>query len=142
MKIKKTVGMAIVAVALVLGTVATWHWYSDKTVLTQSQCGKVQLASMNWASAEFMASVDKFILEEGYGCNVEVVPGATETTFASMNDKGKPDVAPELWANAFIDAARQSDRRGPPDFCQRRADCRAGRRLVDHAGYRQKTSRN
>ena len=104
MKIKKTVGMAIVAVALVLGTVATWHWYSDKTVLTQSQCGKVQLASMNWASAEFMASVDKFILDEGYGCNVEVVPGATETTFASMNDKGKPDVAPELWANAFIDA--------------------------------------
>ena len=55
---------------------------------------------MDWASAEFMANVDKIILEEGYGCNVELVPGATMTTFASMDTKGVPDVAPELWANA------------------------------------------
>ncbi|TEU24298.1 MAG: ABC transporter substrate-binding protein, partial [Gammaproteobacteria bacterium] len=65
-----------------------------------AQCGNVQIAEMNWASAELMANVDKIILEEGYGCDVSLVPGATTTTFASMNTKGQPDVAPELWINA------------------------------------------
>jgi glycine betaine/proline transport system substrate-binding protein len=64
-----------------------------------AQCGDVQIAEMNWASAELMANVDKIILEEGYGCNVSLIPGATTTTFASMNTKGQPDVAPELWIN-------------------------------------------
>lgn len=64
------------------------------------ECGDLTMAEMNWASAELMANVDKIILEEGYGCNVELVPGATTTTFASMNEKGQPDVAGELWANA------------------------------------------
>ncbi len=82
------------------------------TNVAMAECGDVQLASMNWASAEFMASVDKAILETGYGCTVEVVPGATETTFASMNDKGQPDVAPELWANAFIDALQKATDEG------------------------------
>jgi len=35
-------------------------------------CGDVTIAEMNWASAEFMANVDKIILEEGYGCSVEL----------------------------------------------------------------------
>jgi len=34
---------------------------------------------------------------------VELVPGATMTSFASMNEKGQPDVAPELWINAVRD---------------------------------------
>lgn len=63
-------------------------------------CGDVSIAEMNWASAELMANVDKIILEEGYGCSVELVPGATLTTFASMDTKGVPDVAPELWTQA------------------------------------------
>ena len=64
------------------------------------ECGDLTIAEMNWPSAELMANVDKLILETGYGCEVELVSGATETTFASMNEKGEPDVAPELWANA------------------------------------------
>eukprot|EP00036_Acanthoecidae_sp_10tr_P001933 CAMPEP_0182942574 /NCGR_PEP_ID=MMETSP0105_2-20130417/50933_1 /TAXON_ID=81532 ORGANISM="Acanthoeca-like sp., Strain 10tr" /NCGR_SAMPLE_ID=MMETSP0105_2 /ASSEMBLY_ACC=CAM_ASM_000205 /LENGTH=321 /DNA_ID=CAMNT_0025082323 /DNA_START=142 /DNA_END=1107 /DNA_ORIENTATION=- len=63
-------------------------------------CGDVTIAEWNWASGELMANVDKIILEEGYGCDVELVPGATTTTFASMNEKGDPDVAGELWINA------------------------------------------
>ncbi len=47
-----------------------------------------------------MANVDKIILEKGYGCEVELVPGATMPTFTSMNDKGSPDMNPEQWANA------------------------------------------
>ena len=63
-------------------------------------CGNIQIAEMNWASAGFMAQVDKFILETGYGCEVELIPGATVTSFASMNEKGQPGATPELWTNA------------------------------------------
>jgi len=65
-----------------------------------AECGDIQIAEWNWASGELMANVDKVILEEGYGCNVELIPGATTTTFASMNEKGQPDIAGELWINA------------------------------------------
>ena len=63
-------------------------------------CGNVSIAEMNWASAQLMANVDKIVLEEGYGCKVEIVPGDTMPTFTSMNEKGAPDVAGELWINA------------------------------------------
>ena len=42
-----------------------------------SDCGDVTIASMNWQSAEVLASLDKFILNEGYGCNAEIIQGGT-----------------------------------------------------------------
>ena len=39
------------------------------------------MAEMNWASAELMAHVDKIILEEGYGCDVELVAGSNHADF-------------------------------------------------------------
>ena len=63
-------------------------------------CGSVTIAEMNWASAGLMANVDSIILKEGYGCDVEIVAGDTIPTFTSMNEKGQPDVAGELWINA------------------------------------------
>lgn len=65
-----------------------------------ADCGRITVADMNWASATFAAYLDKFILEEGFGCDVEVVPGDTAPTLASMIAKGQPDIAPELWENA------------------------------------------
>ena len=74
----------------------------------QEECGDVTIASMNWASAEVIAEIDKMILSEGYGCNATLVAGDTMPTFTSMNEKGQPDLAPELWVNAVrvpLDAA-------------------------------------
>ena len=68
--------------------------------IAAAECGDIQVAEWNWASGELMANVDKIVLEAGYDCNVEMVPGATTTTFASMNEKGQPHVAGELWINA------------------------------------------
>ena len=68
-----------------------------------ASCGDVTIAEMNWASAGVLAQLDKIILEEGYGCDVELVTGDTVPTFASMAEKGEPDVAPELWVNAVRD---------------------------------------
>lgn len=82
---------------------------SATSAAAAEDCGAVSIAEMNWASAELMANVDAIILSEGYGCEVTLVPGATETTFASMNQRGEPDVAPELWINAVrvaLDAAK------------------------------------
>ena len=66
-----------------------------------ADCGTIQIASMNWASAEVMAEIDKIILENGYGCQVELVPGDTMPTFTSMTEKGQPDVAPEMYVKQF-----------------------------------------
>lgn len=68
--------------------------------LAADECGTVSLAEMNWASAGAIAHIDKIILEEGYGCDVELVTGDTMPTFTSMNEKAEPDMAPELWINA------------------------------------------
>lgn len=76
-------------------------------------CGSLTIAEMNWASAGLAAWVDKIILEEGYGCDVALVTGDTVPTFTSMNEKGEPDVAPELWVNAVkvpLDAAVEEGR--------------------------------
>jgi len=66
-----------------------------------SACGKVTIADMNWSSAELMANVDMFILNNGYGCEAELIAGDTMPTGTSMIEKAQPDVAPELWSNSF-----------------------------------------
>ncbi len=66
-----------------------------------SECGKVTIADMNWSSASLIANVDRFILEHGYGCQAELVPGDTMPTGTSMTEKGEPDIAPELWSNGL-----------------------------------------
>jgi len=67
-------------------------------------CGKVTLADMNWNSATLMANIDRFILEHGYGCDASLIPGDTMPTGTSMIEKSQPDIASELWSNAFTDA--------------------------------------
>jgi glycine betaine/proline transport system substrate-binding protein len=86
---KSILSAAIVAGALAMSSGAN-----------ASDCGEISMADMNWPSATLMANVDKIILEAGYGCEIEMVGGATTTTFASMDNKGEPDVAAELWINA------------------------------------------
>jgi glycine betaine/proline transport system substrate-binding protein len=76
MKIKRIILSLLVAFGL-----------TSLTGVANAACGKISIANMNWASANFMAEVDKIILEEGYGCNVELVPGATMPTFTSMQEK-------------------------------------------------------
>jgi len=68
-----------------------------------SACGKVSIAEMNWASAAMIANVDAAILT-AMGCDVTIVTGDTLPTFTSMNEKGEPDIAPELWANSVSEA--------------------------------------
>lgn len=77
-----------------------------------ADCGRVTIADMNWASAELAAYVDKFILEKGYGCKVDLVPGDTIPTTTSMTEKGEPDIAPELWMNSVRQVINKSVKEG------------------------------
>ena len=97
MKIKNIILSALV----VLGFISF-------SAVANAGCGKLVVAEQNWASAELMANVDKIILEKGYGCEVELVPGATMPTFTSMNDKGTPDMNPEQWANAVVEPLKEA----------------------------------
>lgn len=96
--------IVLIAIAVVYFVVKQ----TGPTKVAQKECGSITVAEMNWASAEMFAHVDKKILESGYGCTVELVPGDTMPTATSMMEKGEPDVAPELWINAVriaLDAA-------------------------------------
>lgn len=72
-----------------------------------AECGtdrKIDIAEMGWPSAAALARIHAIILEKGYGCTVELVPGDTVPTLAAMVSKGEPALAPELWPNASKEA--------------------------------------
>ncbi|MDK9739055.1 ABC transporter substrate-binding protein [Vibrio sp. D404a] len=69
-----------------------------------NECGEFTIADMNWNSASLIAHVDQFILNEGYECDAQLIPGDSVPTGTSMIEKGQPDVAPELWTNGIKEA--------------------------------------
>lgn len=77
-----------------------------------ANCGSVSISEMNWASAELLANVDKMILKEGYGCDVTLVTAPPQTAFASMTEKGKPDIAPEFWTNFIKEPLKKAMNEG------------------------------
>ncbi|MGV2988590.1 ABC transporter substrate-binding protein [Vibrio sp. E150_011] len=68
------------------------------------ECGEITIADMNWNSASLIAHIDQFILNNGYGCEADLIPGDSVPTGTSMIEKGQPDVAPELWTNGIKEA--------------------------------------
>lgn len=70
----------------------------------KEECGSVTIADMNWNSASLLAHIDQFILQNGFDCEAELIPGDSIPTGTSMIEKGQPDVAPELWTNSIKEA--------------------------------------
>ncbi|MFT5224873.1 MAG: glycine betaine/proline transport system substrate-binding protein [Polaribacter sp.] len=67
--------------------------------LQAKECGEVSITEMDWASAAVVTSVSKFLMEEGYGCSVTVVPSASVPALASVAETGEPDILTEIWTN-------------------------------------------
>lgn len=63
------------------------------------ECGEVSITEMNWASAAVVTQVAKFVLEQGYGCEVQTVPSATVPAVTSLAENGEPDIVTEMWTN-------------------------------------------
>ena len=65
-----------------------------------AECGKVSVGAMGWASGETITAVATFLMENGYGCEVEVVPTDTIPAVTSLAENNEPDVVPEVWKNS------------------------------------------
>lgn len=76
----------------------------------ETTCGTsrtLDIAEMTWPSAAALAHIHGIILDEGFGCNVEIVTGDTVPTSSSMLTRGQPAIAPELWTSTIQDAWEQ-----------------------------------
>ncbi|MCA1334563.1 ABC transporter substrate-binding protein [Pseudooceanicola marinus] len=64
------------------------------------QCGEVSIAQMGWAAAEVTTEIAKFLLEQGYGCDVSLVQSDTVPAVTSVAENGEPDVLTNFWPNS------------------------------------------
>ena len=77
-----------------------------------ADCGEVSITEMNWASASVVTNVAKFIMQEGYGCEVTVVPSDTVPAVTSVAENGEPDILTELWLNSTGEAYSRLEEEG------------------------------
>ncbi|MFT6774110.1 MAG: glycine betaine/proline transport system substrate-binding protein [Paracoccaceae bacterium] len=73
-------------------------------VFAQDKCGEVTITQMNWDSAAIVTAVSKFLMEQGYGCDVTAVPSDTTPAMTSLSENNEPDIVTELWINSAGDA--------------------------------------
>lgn len=65
-----------------------------------AECGAVSITEMDWASSQVVTAVAAFIMEQGYGCDVQKVPSSTVPALTSLAETGEPDILTEVWANS------------------------------------------
>lgn len=87
--------------------------------VASAECGRVTIAEFNWASASIFAHIDKYILNEGFGCEAELIPGDTMPTSTSMVEKAEPDIAPEMWVNSILTTLDQGVAEGKIEYAGR-----------------------
>ncbi|MBU2953266.1 ABC transporter substrate-binding protein [Marinobacter sp. F3R08] len=80
--------------------------------LAQAECGEVSITEMNWASASVVTNVAKFVMEQGYGCQVAVVPSDTVPAITSVAENGEPDIVTELWLNSTGEVYKRLEEEG------------------------------
>ncbi len=78
----------------------------------QTDCGEVSITEMNWASAQVVTAVSTFLMQQGYGCEVSVVPSDTTPAVASLAENGEPDIVTELWLNSTGEAYQKLEDEG------------------------------
>lgn len=69
------------------------------SVAQANECGKVSIMQGDWGSAQIVTAVAKFLMEEGYGCDVTAVPLSSNPALASVSETGEPDILTEIWTN-------------------------------------------
>lgn len=74
--------------------------------IAQAECGEVSITEMNWASASVVTTVATFLMEQGYGCAVTVVPSSTVPAVTSVSETGEPDILTELWLSSLPNYAK------------------------------------
>lgn len=80
-------------------TVAVAALLAASSTAAHADCGEITITEMDWASAAVVTSVSQFLMEQGYGCSVTVVPSSTNPAITSVAETGEPDIITELWIN-------------------------------------------
>ena len=62
---------------------------------------KVHLGDFDWDSANVHTAIVSFIIEKGYGCQVEVTKGSTSPIMAAHYD-GQLDIITEVWRDNIV----------------------------------------
>ena len=65
-----------------------------------ADCGTVSITQMDWASSAVVTAVANFLMAQGYGCDVQIVPSSTVPALTSVAETGEPDILTEVWANS------------------------------------------
>lgn len=71
----------------------------------------VVFAGLDWESAAFHNAVARFILEQGYGCETDAIPGSTMPMLQGVA-QGDIDVVMEIWKDNVTDVWMRAMSRG------------------------------
>ena len=77
-----------------------------------AQCGAVQVGAPNWSTGEIIAALDSFIMTNGFGCDVTIVPAPTKQVVALAQGASDPLLVGEYWSSDL----------GPEAIAQLQAD--------------------
>lgn len=87
------------ATALVLSVPAS----ADAGEVTCEIDRPVVFAGLDWQSNAFHTAVVRYVIENGYGCRTDVIPGTTLPLLAGMR-RGDIDVTMEIWPENITEA--------------------------------------
>jgi len=65
-----------------------------------ADCGGVSITEMDWASGAVVTGIANFLMTQGYGCDVTIVPSSTNPALTSLAETGEPDILTELWSSS------------------------------------------
>lgn len=71
----------------------------------------VMFAGLDWDSNAFHTEAAGFIMKEGYGCEVDQIPGSTLPMLAGMA-RGDVDISMEIWKENFTEAWTKAEDAG------------------------------
>lgn len=71
----------------------------------------VRIAGLDWDSNRFHAAVASYILEHGYGCETETLPGTTIPLLTGLS-RGDLDIMMEVWKNQLTEAWEKAEKSG------------------------------
>ncbi|SUA54706.1 Glycine betaine-binding periplasmic protein precursor [Oligella ureolytica] len=93
---KKLLSTMVATAALLFGTATTAT--ADEPICEIDRV--INFGGMSWESNLIVADTQRFILENGYGCQTEILPTETLTALTAL-ERGDLDVNSEIWLNSL-----------------------------------------
>ncbi len=95
---KNQTTMIIIAIIVIIVGIFIYNQMKPKVLV--ADC-KVHLGDFDWDSANVHTAISQFILEKGYGCEVQVTKGSTTPIMAALFDQ-QIDIITEVWRDNLV----------------------------------------